>query len=111
MSDSEDLHQPHDKLFIQGFGDPVNAAALLQTQLPGELAAEIDWKSLKREQGSFIDSQFRSSQTDLLFTAQLAGQRCALYLLFEHQSTPDPWMALRLLRYMVRIWEAFIAKK
>ena len=28
-----------------------------------------------------------------------------LYLLFEHQSTDDPLMAFRLLRYMVRIWD------
>ena len=28
-----------------------------------------------------------------------------LYLLFEHQSRPDRWMALRLLRYCCRIWE------
>ena len=27
-------------------------------------------------------------------------------LLFEHQSQPDRWMALRLLRYCCRIWEA-----
>jgi predicted transposase YdaD len=24
-----------------------------------------------------------------------------LYCLFEHQSTPDPWMPLRLLRYIL----------
>ncbi len=27
-----------------------------------------------------------------------------LYLLFEHQSTPDPWMPLRLLGYKKDIW-------
>ena len=30
----------------------------------------------------------------------------SMYLLFEHQSSPDPWMRLRLLRYYCRIWEA-----
>ena len=30
-----------------------------------------------------------------------------MYLLFEHQSTPEPKMALRLLSYMVSIWERF----
>ena len=29
-----------------------------------------------------------------------------MYLLFEHQSSPDPWMRLRLLRYGCRIREA-----
>jgi len=31
-----------------------------------------------------------------------------LHLLFEHQSTRDPFMGLRLLRYMVRIWELWL---
>ena len=29
-----------------------------------------------------------------------------LYLLFEHQSTPDAWMPFRLLKYCFRIWDA-----
>ncbi len=55
--------------------------------------------------GSFIDSQFRASETDLLFSAPLAEVPCFFYLLFEHQTNRDPWLGLRLLRYMVRIWE------
>jgi hypothetical protein len=34
-----------------------------------------------------------------------------LYLLFEHQSAEDPRIALRLLGYMVRIWERFAVHK
>jgi predicted transposase YdaD len=33
-----------------------------------------------------------------------------VYLLFEHQSTPDAWMPLRLLRYQTRIWERHVAE-
>ncbi len=60
MSESP-IHQPHDKLFVQGFSDPVNAAALLRTQVPAEIAARIDWSSLVLQSGSFIDSQFRKT--------------------------------------------------
>ncbi len=43
---------------------------------------------------------------DLLFTVPLDGNRPALlYLLFEHQSTVDPIMPLRLLGYMQGIYE------
>ena len=35
-------------------------------------------------------------------------ERFWLYLLFEHQSTPDAWMPFRLLKYCCRIWEAEI---
>ena len=34
-----------------------------------------------------------------------AAPRQWLYLLFEHQSRPDRWITLRLLRYCCRIWE------
>src|SRR5690606_1704432 len=35
------------------------------------------------------------------------GGRAFLYLLLEHQSTSDPDMPLRMLAYLVRIWERF----
>lgn len=107
----EPPHQPHDKLFKAGFGDPLNAAGFLEWQLPETLALGIDWPRLRLESGSFVDSQFRHSESDLLFSAPLRGRPCLIYLLFEHQRTFDPWIALRLLRYMVRIWEECLRKK
>ena len=64
--------------------------------------------SLRRAAGSFIDQELRGSASDLLFEVRsaAAAPRQWLYLLFEHQSQPDRWMALRLLRYCCRIWEA-----
>ena len=99
------LHQPHDKLFKASFGDPVNAAAFLRREIPPAVAETIQWEQLQLQPGSFIDSQFRHTESDLLFAAPLAGSPCLLYFLFEHQISQDPLLALRLLRYMVRIWE------
>lgn len=101
----EDIQQPHDKLFKVTFGDPLNAAALLRAELPEALSAAIDWESLRPEQGSFVDTKFQSAQADLLFSAKAGGRETMLYVLFEHQSTRDPRMVFRLLRYMSRIWE------
>ena len=33
------------------------------------------------------------------------GAPAWLYVLLEHQSTPDAWLRLRLLKYSIRIWE------
>jgi len=104
----DDIHQPHDKLFAIGFGDPANAAGLLKAQFPAELVAQIDWAALKSESGSFVDPEFRKTQSDLLFSTTFAGRQCRLYLLFEHQTQEDPLMALRLLRYMINIWWTFV---
>ena len=109
MSD-DPLHQPHDKLFKAGFRDPANAAAFLKDQIPPALADVIAWEDMRLEPGTFVDSQFRESESDLLFAAPVSGTGCFLYILFEHQRAKDPWIALRLLRYMVRIWEEFLKK-
>ena len=106
--DDSDIHHAHDKLFKAGFSDPVTTAAFLQSQLPSALVSLIDWPRLSLQPGSFIDSQFRTSESDLLFAAPLAGHDARLYLLFEHQTRQEPFLALRLLRYMVRIWESCI---
>ena len=60
---------------------------------------------------AYADGKYGFSHTDLLFSAPLAANpesSACVHLLFEHQSTCDPFIALRLLRYMVRIWEEWI---
>ena len=111
------IHRPHDKFFKDGFSDPATAAALLRHELPPEIAATIDWDRLRLVPGSFLDEKLDHSESDLLFAAPLLpapGEEAdpdaevCLHLLFEHQSTRDPFMGLRLLRYMVRIWELWL---
>ena len=103
MDDS--LHQPHDKLFTATFGVPENTAAFLKPLLPPAIAGSLDWAALRLLPGRFVDGKYQSTHTDLLFSVPLAGSETLLYLLFEHQSTRDPTLSLRLLRYLVRIWE------
>ena len=110
MSDKP-LHHPHDKLFKSTFGEPANATGFLRGELPTALSAALDWDHLRPEPGSFVDSHYRHSESDLLFSAPLHGQDCLIYVLFEHQRELDRWIALRLLRYMVRIWEKFLSEQ
>ena len=100
---------PHDALFKSVFEKPEHAAAELQHVLSGEVVSAIDWSSLALEPGSFVDEKLANRHSDLLFSAaaRASGERVLVYLLFEHQSSSDPKMALRLLGYMVRIWNRF----
>ena len=102
------LHQPHDHLFRLVFADSEETAAFLRARLPDSLRRRFLWSSLRRAPGSFVDQQLRGSVSDLLFEVRTAAAARPqwLYLLFEHQSRPDRWMALRMLRYCCRIWEA-----
>ncbi|MFE8603994.1 Rpn family recombination-promoting nuclease/putative transposase [Archangium violaceum] len=94
---------PHDLLARYTFGHPERAAAELRAVLPAHVVSEVDWTSLRREPGSVVDPELRETESDLLFTARLrTGQPLLLYVLLEHQSSVDSWMALRMLRYVVR---------
>jgi hypothetical protein len=97
---------PHDLFVRYTFGHPERAAAELRAVLPAHVVSEVDWASLQRESGSVVDPELRETESDLLFTARLrSGEPLLLYVLLEHQSTVDPWMALRMLRYVVRLLE------
>jgi hypothetical protein len=73
--------------------------------VPEGLATRIDWRTLGREDGSFIDPQLKERQTDLLYSVLLDERPVLLYLLLEHQSFSDKWMPLRMLVYLTRIWD------
>jgi hypothetical protein len=103
----DQIHQPNDKLLKATFSSPENAPAFFKGHLPRELAEALDWTSLTLEPCSFIDPQLSSSESDLLFHISLHQSDAFIYLLFEHQSSEDPRMALRLLSYVLRIWERF----
>jgi predicted transposase YdaD len=96
---------PHDALVKVIFSQVEHAAGLLRAALPPAIAARIDFSTLALRPGSFVDRQLRGRHTDLLFSATMAGREALIYILFEHQSRVEALMALRLLQYMVRIWE------
>ncbi len=103
----EPIHHPNDKLLKATFSNPDNARGFFENYLPEQIARAVDWSSLRLESSTFVDPQFAASESDLLFSLKLADSDAFVYLLFEHQSSEDPRMALRLLSYILRIWERF----
>lgn len=99
--------QPHDKLFKRIFTNPKYAEEELTELLSPPLAAAIDWSTLKREPGSYVDEALADTHSDLVFSARAGREDVLVFVLFEHQSTNDDWMALRLLSYMVKLWTGF----
>ena len=96
---------PHDSLFKDTFSQLEHAQGLIRSVLPKELVERMDFSTLQLQPGSYLDEELKPSQSDLLFSIVLSGQRVLIYLLVEHQSSVDDLMPFRLLRYMVRIWE------
>ncbi len=109
--DNDLVSQPHDAFFKDFFSDLGQATGFFQGHLPQEMAACVRWDSLDLVPGSFVKRSLQQAHSDLLFSAQTKGDRKALlYLLFEHQTSVDPAMPLRLLAYQVEILLAHFNK-
>jgi hypothetical protein len=91
------------------FGKPAHAASQLQAVLPPALTARLDLDQLAVVNGSFIDTELTWRHCDVLLRTRLDGRDALIYVILEHQSTPDPLMAWRMLRYLVRIWERHLS--
>lgn len=105
------MSQEHDALFKYVFSQPENAASELRSVLPEQLANQIDWGTLEPQPANFVDENLRGRQADLLFKVKCQDRDALLYVLMEHQSTNDPLMAFRVLRYVVKIWDAFLREQ
>lgn len=97
---------PHDHFFRTSFSQPQIAQNYLHEYAPPKLVALLDTSHMALQNGTFIDDEMKSHQTDLLYQVPLKnGEAAFVYFLFEHKSYPDPLVAYQLLRYQVRIWE------
>ena len=109
-----DPSNPHDSLVKQLLAGPAQAAAVLQTLLPPEIARAVDWSSLRPATREMPAKGRASTHTDLVFRARLAGVAHAveifLYVLIEHQSTPDPTMPVRVLAGLAGLWRSWQRK-
>lgn len=97
-------------MFRRVLGEPANAASQLRAVLPAGLVGRLNLDQLTPVSGSFVDASLRWRHSDLLFTAPLEGRKAFVYVLVEHQSCTDPLMAFRMLRYVMRIWDRYLAE-
>jgi predicted transposase/invertase (TIGR01784 family) len=93
----------NDGFFKAVFSQPEHAIAFFKSHLPPAITAHVDWSSLAVLPGSFVKTSLQQVHSDLLFSVRVGGRDSLLYLLFEHQSAPDPSMPLRMLGYVTEI--------
>jgi predicted transposase/invertase (TIGR01784 family) len=93
----------NDGFFKSVFSQPEHAVAFFKSHLPPALVARIAWSSLAVLPTSFVKSSLQQVHSDLLFSVRIGERESLLHLLFEHQSSPDPTMPLRVIGYVVEI--------
>ncbi|HGY3716174.1 TPA: Rpn family recombination-promoting nuclease/putative transposase [Citrobacter gillenii] len=90
---------PHDAVFKTFLRHPETARDFLDIHLPASLRTLCDLSTLKLESESFIDADLRSCYSDVLWSLHTREGDGYVYVVIEHQSSADPHMAFRLLRY------------
>lgn len=98
MSDFESqlATQPHDAFFKVQFSNLDTARALFQAKLPPAIVVSVDWAQLKLEPVSFVKPSLKQLHSDLIFSFPIADHKLNICLIFEHQTTVDPLIPLRL---------------
>jgi recombination-promoting nuclease RpnB len=99
------IHHPHDKLFQLSMEEPRVYREFLAAHLPADLLKRINLRALQLENDSFIDAAYKATEAHIVFSVPLDGMTSYIYLLLEHQSEIDPFIAFRLLVYRVRLME------
>ena len=102
------VHQPHDALFRALLEDTTRAGRLIRDYLPERFAELVSDEPVQLIDGSFVDEELRTSQSDRLFKVRLKEDRpIFIYTLLEHKSTVDAGTPLQIMDYMQRIWQCY----
>lgn len=99
---------PHDKFCRSSMSNLRVAREFFETYLPEHIRKRINFSTLELKKDSFIDKNLRSHSSDLLYSVEIDDKPAYLYLLIEHQSTSDPLMPFRLLKYIVLGMDQFL---
>lgn len=103
-------HSPHDAVFKHLLSQRATARDFLHIHLPKHLREQCDLRTLQLESGSFIEEDLRASHSDILYSLKTHGGEGYIYILIEHQSSPDKHMAFRLMRYAIAAMQRHLDK-
>ncbi|XWN34943.1 MAG: Rpn family recombination-promoting nuclease/putative transposase [Roseivirga sp.] len=99
------LTSPHDLFLKATLSSPQAMRDFFQAHLPADVLARIDLSTMQLTQASYVSAELKALHNDLVFTCQIDGKKGYLYLLMEHQSTPDWLLPLRLIKYDIALLE------
>jgi predicted transposase/invertase (TIGR01784 family) len=103
----------HDSLFKTIMENPLAAREFLDYYLPSDFKELIDLSTIKPEKDSFVEEGLKRKISDLIYSVRFKDndEKAFVYVLVEHQSSPDHWISLRLWKYMLLLAEKHKTKK
>ena len=105
MSERSPIHNPHDAYFKATFGKIDFAKDFLKNYLPRELVDLVNINTLSSEPTSYLTKELEEQFTDLVYKAEIKGEKAYITFLLEHKSYPDRMVIFQVLKYIISIWE------
>ena len=105
-------HHLYDKTLKELFSRPEIVRDFLKEFADSDFINDIDFTRIEKKNTSYIAKTFKNKYTDLALKLNMTGGKCAyLYLVIEFQSTVDKLMPLRILSYMLSMYNDLIKQK
>ncbi|MEO0592683.1 MAG: Rpn family recombination-promoting nuclease/putative transposase, partial [Myxococcota bacterium] len=71
----------------------------------------LDRRKIEDAGTEFVDDRLQQTEPDIVLKMKTVnGVQALLFVVLEHQSSVDPWMACRMSRNTMRLWESWRAK-
>ncbi|HKV06684.1 MAG TPA: Rpn family recombination-promoting nuclease/putative transposase [Thermoanaerobaculia bacterium] len=99
----------HDLSYRSLFSFPRMVEDLIREFIPESWVEKLDFSTLQRVNASFVATELRGRDGDLLWKLCLRdGSPVYVYLFIEHQSKVDRFMAVRLMTYIGLLYQTLI---
>jgi predicted transposase/invertase (TIGR01784 family) len=109
-NNNNQIKSPHDRFFRSMMTEPKVIREFFTQNLPENIRKIINFDTIKPQKDSFINDKLRLKIADILYAVDFIDQPGYLYVLIEHQSTPEKLMPFRILKYMISIMEQHLNK-
>lgn len=98
----------HDASYKLLFAHPDFVRDLLTGFTPDTWLHALDFSTLERYPVNYVTDELERRDTDIVWRLKVGGEWAYLYLLIDHQSRVDKYMALRLMTYVALLYQNLI---
>ncbi|WP_229262257.1 Rpn family recombination-promoting nuclease/putative transposase [Duganella guangzhouensis] len=97
-------------VYKQLFSHPELVRDLLACVIAADWAQALPTSAFERVNASYTSDHGKSRHQDVVWRASIGGEWVYVYILLEFQSSPERWMALRMLVYVGLLYQDLVAQ-
>ncbi|MEZ5671426.1 MAG: Rpn family recombination-promoting nuclease/putative transposase [Thiotrichaceae bacterium] len=98
------MHQIYDRGYKKLFSNKALFQQLIESFVPFQWVKELDFEHCELLDKTFISKEYEKRESDVIYKVQLRGRTAYIVILIEFQSSPDKFMALRVLHYIASFY-------